>query len=182
MEFGPVRDSAVYPTYQPTVCYPKLSQRNATIWTFFNDRYQSTPLTHPPFSIPAENNTKNPKTTLPSRYRALFSLFKVRKPNRPIFGRFHNRFSSGVFFKHFFVDIFSSTFLYLCFLLFVIVCTGGVSYTVGGAAAPPTLKFATPTLCFTTPTFGRFGGFLALKQWFLNSHLSHANLPHLYTF
>ena len=44
--------------------------------------------------------------------------------------------------------------------------TGGVSYTVGGAAAPPTLRFAAPTLCFATPTFGRFGDFLSLKQWF----------------
>ena len=42
--------------------------------------------------------------------------------------------------------------------------TGGVSYTVGGAAAPPTLRFATPTLCFATPTFVRFSGFLALKR------------------
>ena len=46
------------------------------------------------------------------------------------------------------------------------VSTGGVSYTVGGAAAPPTLSFATPTLCSATPTFGRFGDFLALKWWF----------------
>ena len=45
--------------------------------------------------------------------------------------------------------------------------TGGVSYTVGGAAAPPTSRFAPPTLCFATPTFGRFGGFRALKQWFV---------------
>ena len=45
--------------------------------------------------------------------------------------------------------------------------TGGVSYTVGGAAAPPTSRFAPPTLCFATPTFGRFGGFRALKRWFL---------------
>ena len=44
--------------------------------------------------------------------------------------------------------------------------TGGVSYTVGGAAAPPTLRFATPTLCFAPPTFRRFGDFLALKQCF----------------
>ena len=46
-------------------------------------------------------------------------------------------------------------------------CTGGVSYTVGGAAAPPTSWFAPPTMYFATPTFGRYGGFLALKQWFL---------------
>ena len=39
------------------------------------------------------------------------------------------------------------------------LATGGVSYTVGGAAAPQTLRFA-------TPTFERFGYFLALKQWF----------------
>ena len=39
--------------------------------------------------------------------------------------------------------------------------------TVGVTAAPPTLRFAPPTLCFSTPTFGRFGGFLALKQWLL---------------
>ena len=45
--------------------------------------------------------------------------------------------------------------------------TGGVSYTVGGAAAPPILKFAPPTLCFATPTFVRFSGFLALKRWYL---------------
>ena len=37
--------------------------------------------------------------------------------------------------------------------------TGGVSYTVGGASAPPTLRFA-------PPTFGRFGGFLALNGRF----------------
>ena len=45
--------------------------------------------------------------------------------------------------------------------------TGGVFYTVGGAAAPSTLRFAPPTLCFGTPTLGRFGGLLALKRWFL---------------
>ena len=38
------------------------------------------------------------------------------------------------------------------------VPTGGVSYTVGGAAAPP-------TLCFGTPTFVRFSGFQVLKRW-----------------
>ena len=44
--------------------------------------------------------------------------------------------------------------------------TGGLSYTVGLAAAPPTLNFAPPTLCFAIPTFGRSGGFLVLKRWF----------------
>ena len=44
--------------------------------------------------------------------------------------------------------------------------TGGVSYTVGGATAPPAPRFAPPTLCFATPTFERFGGFRALKRWF----------------
>ena len=55
------------------------------------------------------------------------------------------------------------------------VDTGGVSYTVGGAAALPTLRFATPTLCFTTPTIAKFGDFLTLKRWFLTlaMKLSH---------
>ena len=39
--------------------------------------------------------------------------------------------------------------------------------TVGGAAVPPTSRFASPTLCFATPTFGRFGGFRAIKRRFL---------------
>ena len=44
--------------------------------------------------------------------------------------------------------------------------TGGVSYTVGGAAAPP-------TLCFATPTFVRFSGFLTLKRWFLTEAIQN---------
>ena len=36
------------------------------------------------------------------------------------------------------------------------LATGGVSYSVGGAAAPPTLLFATPTSKLATPTFDRF--------------------------
>ena len=43
--------------------------------------------------------------------------------------------------------------------------TSGVSYTDGGAAAPPTFSFATPILCSATPSFVRFSGFLALKGW-----------------
>ena len=34
--------------------------------------------------------------------------------------------------------------------------TGGVSYTVGVAAAPPTLSSAPPTFCVATPSFERF--------------------------
>ena len=34
--------------------------------------------------------------------------------------------------------------------------TGGVSYSVGGAAAPPTLASATPTSWPATPLFYRF--------------------------
>ena len=45
--------------------------------------------------------------------------------------------------------------------------TGGVSYTVGVTAAPPTCRFAPPTWYFATPTFGRFSGFLTLKWWCL---------------
>ena len=52
-------------------------------------------------------------------------------------------------------------------LFFNATCTGGVSYTVGGATVPPTSRFAPPTLCFATPTFERFGDFRALKRWFL---------------
>ena len=44
--------------------------------------------------------------------------------------------------------------------------TGGVSYTDGGAAAPPTFSFATPTLCSATPSFVGFSGFLTLKGWY----------------
>ena len=36
------------------------------------------------------------------------------------------------------------------------VSTGGVSYSVSGAAAPPTSTSATPTSLFATPIFGRF--------------------------
>ena len=54
--------------------------------------------------------------------------------------------------------------------------TGGVSYTVGGAAASPTLRFATPTLCFATPTFMRFSGFLALKRWCLTLAMQNCHI------
>ena len=46
--------------------------------------------------------------------------------------------------------------------------TGGVSYTVGGAAAPPTLRFPPPTKCFATPIFVGFRGFLTPKWWCLS--------------
>ena len=39
--------------------------------------------------------------------------------------------------------------------------TGGVSYSVGGAAAPPTLISATPTSWLATPIFDRFWSFSA---------------------
>ena len=47
--------------------------------------------------------------------------------------------------------------------------TGGVSYTVGGAAAPP-------TLCFATPTLVRFSGFLALKRWCLTLAMQYCHI------
>ena len=40
---------------------------------------------------------------------------------------------------------------------------GGVSYTVGGAAAPPTLSSATPTVWLATPIFNGFFSFSTLK-------------------
>ena len=43
-------------------------------------------------------------------------------------------------------------------------------------AAPPTLSFAPPTLCFATPTFGRFGGCLALKRWFLTLAVQNCHI------
>ena len=44
-----------------------------------------------------------------------------------------------------------------------VVCTGGVSYTVGGAVAPPTLSSATPTVWLATPIFNGFWSFPASK-------------------
>ena len=44
--------------------------------------------------------------------------------------------------------------------------TGGVSYTVGGASAPPTFRFAPPTLYSAPPTFVRLDCFLALNEHF----------------
>ena len=41
--------------------------------------------------------------------------------------------------------------------------TGGVSYTVGGADAPPTLSSATPTLWLGTPIFNEFVSFPTSK-------------------
>ena len=52
--------------------------------------------------------------------------------------------------------------MYKCTIFVIPSTTGGVSFTVGGAAAPL-------TLCFATSTFGIFGGFLTPKQWFLTS-------------
>ena len=43
------------------------------------------------------------------------------------------------------------------------VSTGGVSYTVGGAAAPLTLSSATPTIWLATPIFNGFFGFPTSK-------------------
>ena len=43
--------------------------------------------------------------------------------------------------------------------------TGGVSYTVGGAAAPPTLSSATPTEWLATPIFNGFWSYPASKCW-----------------
>ena len=44
-----------------------------------------------------------------------------------------------------------------------VIYTGGVSYSVGGAAAQPTLLFATPTSRLAIPYFDRFGSFTASK-------------------
>ena len=54
--------------------------------------------------------------------------------------------------------------------------TGGVSYTVGGAPAPLTLRFAPTTLCFVTPTFVKFSGFLARKRWCLTLAMQNCHL------
>ena len=43
------------------------------------------------------------------------------------------------------------------------MATGGVSYTVGGAAAPPTLSSATPTVWLATPIFNGFFSFPTSK-------------------
>ena len=54
--------------------------------------------------------------------------------------------------------------------------TGGVPYTDGGAADPPTLWLSLPILWFTTPTFARFSGFSSSKMAFFHlkglTHLS----------
>ena len=44
----------------------------------------------------------------------------------------------------------------LLYGLWGLIATGGVSYSVGGAAAPPTLSSATPTVWLATPIFNGF--------------------------
>ena len=43
------------------------------------------------------------------------------------------------------------------------MCTGGVPYSDGGAAVPPTLAFASPTSWLATPIFDIFGSFPVSK-------------------
>ena len=55
------------------------------------------------------------------------------------------------------------------------IATGGVSYSVGGAAAPPTLLFATPTSRLAIPYFDRFFKFYGFEV--VNLTLSYPTIP-----